>query len=49
MEDIQKKIVELATSGKKTKARAIVNRYAERVSEIPADKLGEVMAQLNAL
>lgn len=48
-EDIQKKIVELATTGKKAAARAVVNRYAERVSGIPADKLDEVMEQLNAL
>lgn len=49
LEDIQKKVVELSAAGKKTEVRAIVKAYADKVSEIPADKLAEVWKQLTAL
>lgn len=32
--------------GKRTKTREIVKKYADKVSDIPADKFGEVMAEL---
>lgn len=37
------------TTGKRDKAKAIVTKYAPSVSEIPADKFGEVFAALKAL
>lgn len=48
-EDIQQKVVSLAATGKKAEVKGIVNLYAERVSTIPEDKLGEVMVKLIAL
>ena len=36
-------------TGKRDKAKAIVTKYAPSVSEIPADKFGEVFAALKAL
>lgn len=47
--DIQSLVVQLATSGKKAEAREIVKAYAERVTELPADKYAEVYAKLEAL
>lgn len=32
--------------GKRTETRAVVKKYADKVSDIPADKFGEVMAEL---
>ena len=49
LEDIQQKVVALSASGKKAKVREIVKSYAEKVSAIPADKFGEVMAKLIGL
>lgn len=46
MEDVQQKVVELSAAGKKAEVRAIVTAYAERVSNIPEAKLGEVMEKL---
>ena len=48
-EDIQQKVVALSASGKKAEVREIVKSYAEKVSAIPADKFGEVMARLAGL
>lgn len=48
-EDIQQKVVALSASGKKAEVREIVKSYAEKVSAIPADKFGEVMAKLIGL
>lgn len=48
-EDIQQKVVALSASGKKAEVREIVKSYAEKVSAIPADKFGEVMARLAEL
>lgn len=49
LEDIQTKVVALSASGKKAEVREIVKSYAEKVSAIPADKFGEVMAKLIGL
>ncbi len=45
-EDVQKKVVELSAAGKKGEVKIIVNAYAERVSDIPDDKLAEVYRKL---
>ena len=47
--DVRQKVVTLSAAGKKAQVREIVKRYAEKVPEIPADKLYEVWEQLNAL
>lgn len=47
--DIQRKVVALSNAGKKAEVREIVKAYADKVSGIPEDKLGEVWAQLTAL
>lgn len=47
--DIQQKVVSLCAAGKKAEVKAIVSKYAERVSLIPDDKADEVMERLNAL
>lgn len=49
LEDIQQKVVALSASGKKAEVREIVKSYAEKVSAIPAEKFGEVMAKLIGL
>lgn len=49
---IQQKVVQLAAGfngTKKAAVREIVNAYAKKVSEIPADKWDEVWAKLTAL
>lgn len=48
-EQIQKKALELSTvqnGAKKEKMREIINAYAKKVSDLPADKWGEVWAKL---
>lgn len=45
-EDVQKKVVELSAAGHKGAVRTIINAYAERVSDIPEDKLAEVYDKL---
>lgn len=47
--ELQSKVVQLVSAGKKEETRAIVKAYAESVGQIPADKRAEVMAKLNAL
>ena len=49
LEDIQQKVVALSASGRKAEVRELVKSYAEKVSAIPADKFGEVMAKLIGL
>ena len=49
LSDIQGLVVKLATTGKKAEARDIVKAYAERVTEIPPEKYGEVFVKLKAL
>lgn len=46
---IQQKVVKLANGGKRAQVRDIVNAYAPKVSDLPADKLGEVWEKLTAL
>lgn len=48
-EALQGKVIALCAAGKKAEVKGIVNTYAEKVSDIPADKRGEVMAKLEAL
>lgn len=48
--DIQKKVVALSGAGKKAEVRDIVLAYGNtKVSDIPEDKLAEVMEKLTAL
>lgn len=49
--DVQAMVQKLATptSGKRDAVKRIVNDYAVRVSDIPEDKLDEVMQKLTAL
>ena len=49
--DVQALVQKLATptSGKRDAVKTIVNAYAKRVSDIPADKLAEVMTRLTEL
>lgn len=47
--DVQKKVVDLSTAGKKDAVKAVIQAYAPRVSAIPEDKLGEVLEKLTAL
>ena len=46
---VQRKVVALSAMGKKAEVRAIVKSHAAKVSDIPADELPEVWAQLCAL
>ncbi len=48
-DDILKKVITLSAAGKKQEAREIVNAYAAKVSDIPADKLAEVAERLDAI
>ena len=50
-EDVQALVLKLAApnTGKKDAVKAIVNEYAKKVSDIPEDKLNEVMAKLTKL
>lgn len=48
-EDIRNKYMSLATTPKKAQAHALIKSYAERVSDIPADKRAEVLEKLTAL
>lgn len=48
-DDILKKVITLSAAGKKKEAREIVTGYAEKVSDIPADKLAEVAERLDAI
>ena len=47
--DIQQAAVRLIAAGKKPQVREIVQEYAGKISDIPADKCDEVMAKLAAL
>lgn len=49
-EDIRSKYMSLAAaSPKKKQAAALIKLYANKIDEIPADKLAEVLDKLNAL
>lgn len=49
--DVQALVMKLAApgTGKKDAVKAIVNEYAKKISDIPEEKLNEVMAKLNQL
>jgi hypothetical protein len=47
--ELQAKVVELVSAGKRDAVKAIVNEYAERVGDIPEDKRHEAMQKLEAL
>ena len=47
--DVQKKVVDLSTAGKKDAVKAIIQAYAPKVSAIPEDKYGEVLEKLATL
>lgn len=47
--DVQQKVIALVNTGKKAEAREIVKAYATSVTDIPEDKLAEVLEKLNAL
>lgn len=47
--ELQAKVVELVSAGKRDAVKAIVNQYAERVGDIPEDKRHEAMQKLEAL
>lgn len=49
LSDVQQKVVILSSAGKKAEVRAIVKKYADRVSGIPEDKLAEVFEALKKL
>ncbi len=46
LEELQRLVVTLARGGKKEEVRELVKSYADKVTEIPAEKRGEVYAQL---
>jgi hypothetical protein len=47
--DIRQKVMNLSSSGKRAEAKALVFEYADRITDIPAEKVDEVMERLNAL
>lgn len=47
--EVQNAVVKLIAEGKKAEAREIVKSYANSVTEIPEDKLAEVLNALTAL
>lgn len=50
VDDIRSKYMSLAAaSPKKKQAAALIKLYANKIDEIPADKLAEVLDKLNAL
>lgn len=49
VDDIRSKVLALTAAGKKEELKAIIKEYAPKVSDIPADKLAEVLEKLNAL
>lgn len=49
VDDVRQVVVHLAANGKKAEARAIVNKYAKSVGEIPEDKIHEAFNELRAI
>lgn len=47
--ELQSKVVQLVSQGKKEETRAIIMEYAPRVGDIPSEKRAEVLERLNAL
>lgn len=48
-DDIRKKVVALSAAGKKDQVREVIAAVATKVSDIPEDKLADVLTALNAL
>lgn len=48
-EDIRSKYMSLAATPKKKEAATLIKLYANKISDIPADKRAEVLEKLNAL
>lgn len=49
LEQLQGLVVKLATNGKKVEARELVFAYAKSVTDVPAEKRGELYAKLQKL
>ena len=49
MADIQKKVVDLTTAGKKPAVKKLLQKYAPKVTAIPEDKFAEVLEKLTEL
>ena len=49
VDDVRSKVITLSAAGLKQQAREIVHAYADKVSDIPADKCAEVLAKLKKL
>lgn len=49
VDDVRSKVITLSAAGLKQQAREIVRAYADKVSDIPADKCAEVLAKLKKL
>ena len=49
VEDIRKKVVTLSAAGKKAEVKAIINKYAPTITELPADSYIDVMLALQLL
>lgn len=49
LQDVREEIMQLAAAGKKDACHNIVKKYAPKVSDIPEDKLAEVMKELKKL
>jgi hypothetical protein len=47
--DVRQKVMNLSSSGKRAEAKALVFEYADRITDIPAEKVDEVMERLTAL
>lgn len=47
--DVRAKFVELSGKGKKEEAKAIIQAYAEKIPDLPEDKLEEILDKLNKL
>lgn len=49
VEDIRSKYMSLAATPKREEARMLIKLYADKISDIPADKRAEVLEKLTAL
>lgn len=49
VDDLRKMVITLSSAGRKDEAKAVIKSYADKVSEVPADKIDECLAKLNAL
>lgn len=49
VEDIRSKYMSLATTPKKEDARQLIKQYADKITDIPEDKMAEVLKKLTEL